>query len=350
MKPGNIALGIGVAGCVGVLIGLLLAPRVALTVWLAAFLGWSVVPIGCLAMLMMVVSVPGSWRPLLAGPLAAGASLLPLLALLFLPILIGFQLLYPWAAPDAHLPAFKTLWLSPIFWIVRAIFYFAVLIGLQHALANARETVRPAIAAGGLIIYALIGSTLGIDWAESIEPAFHSSIYGLIFLSGQWLGALAFALIVTMPGRTEKPPFAASGPLITALLFWGYIQAMQYIVIWSGDIPVEAHWYLERDAGIWSVVTWMIVFGQGVLPFLALCSPRVRESARAMAVIGLVTLAMRLVEAAWLVLPPAHLPVLPAALLLIAAWAGIGGLGAAVLLRGRERAAEAKWKFVERKV
>jgi hypothetical protein len=350
VRAGSLALGIGLAGCAASAIGLLLAPRIALTAWLAAVLGWSAVPIGCLAMLMMVVLVPGSWRPLLAGPLAAGASLLPLLALLFLPVLIGFRLIYPWAAPDAHLPAFKALWLSPVFWILRAIFYFAVLIGLQRALASARETVRPAIAAGGLIIYALIGSTLGIDWAESIEPAFHSSIYGLIFLSGQWLAALAFALVAALPGRTGKLPFAASGPLITALLFWGYIQAMQYIVIWSGDIPAEAHWYLERDAGIWSLVTWAIVFGQGVLPFLALCSPRVRESGRALVVVALVTLVMRLVEAAWLVLPPAHLPALPAALLLVAAWAGTSGLGAAMLLRGRERGAQRQWTFVERKV
>lgn len=350
MRPGGIALAIGLVGCAASAIGLLLAPRTALTVWLAAFLGWSVVPVGCLAMLMMVASVPGSWRPLLAGSLAAGASLLPLLALTFLPVLIGFRVIYPWAAPDAHLPAFKALWLSPMFWILRAIFYFAVLIGLQRALAAARETMRPAIAAGGLIIYALIGSTLGVDWAESIEPQFHSSIYGLIFLSSQWLGALAFALTLKMPGRTEKPPFAASGPLITALLFWGYIQAMQYIVIWSGDIPAEAHWYLERDAGIWSLVTWAIVFGQGVLPFLALCSPRVRESGRALIVVALATLAMRLVEAAWLVLPPAHLAAWPTALLLVAAWVAIGGLGAAMLLRGRQHGVQRQRTFVERKV
>ncbi len=349
MKPGRIALMVGLAGCVAAAIGLLLAPRVALIVWLAALLGWSAIPIGCLSLLMMVVLVPGSWRTLLAGPFAAGASLLPLAALLFLPVLIGFRLIYPWAAPGTELPAFKVLWLSPLFWILRAIFYFAVLIGLQRALAAAREEIRPAIAAGGLIAYALIGSLLGIDWAESIEPEFHSSIYGLIFLAGQWLAGLAFALLLALPGRRDRLPFAASGPLITALLFWGYIQAMQYIVIWSGDIPLEAHWYLERDAGIWGLVTWALVFGQFVLPFLALLSPRVRESAGAMLAIAGVTLAMRLVEAAWLVLPPAHLPALPAALLLVASWAAMGGLGAAWLLRGRERAAEAQISFVERK-
>lgn len=350
MKAGRIALGVGVLGCVGALIGLLFVPHVALTVWLAAFLGWSEIVIGCLAILMMVASVPGSWRPLLAPPLAAGASLLPLLALFFLPVLIGFRFIYPWAAPHTDMPAFKALWLSPVFWILRAIFYFAVLIALQRALAGAREQSRAVIAALGLILYALIGSFLGIDWAESIEPQFHSSIYGLIFLSGQWLGGIAFAMVLALPRRSEKPPFAASGPYITALLFWAYIQAMQYIVIWSGDIPIEAHWYLERDVGIWSVVTWLIVLGQGVLPFLAICSWRVRGSNRALTAVAVATLAMRLIECAWLVLPSAHLPALPAILLLVAAWIAMGGLGAALLLRGRERAAAQNWNFVERKV
>ena len=348
MRPHRLALGIGLAGCAGAALGLLLAPRVALVAWLAAFLGWSAVPIGCLAMLMMIVLVPGAWRDLLAAPLAAGAALLPLLALFFLPVLLGFGLIYPWAVPGAELPAFKALWLSPLFWILRGLLYFALLIGFQRALAAARPAARPAIAAAGLILYALIGSTLGIDWAESIEPDFHSSIYGLIFLSSQWLAALAFALAVVLPGRRAKPPFAASGPLITALFFWGYIQAMQYIVIWSGDIPAEAHWYLERDVGIWSILTWAIVFGQFVLPFLALLSPRVRESNRALIAIGGVLLTMQLADAAWLVLPPADLPPLPTALLLIAAWAAIGGLGAALLLRNRETAA-GQWTFVERK-
>ena len=335
MKPQKLAFSVGIAGCAGTAIGALLVPRVALTAWLAAFLGFSAIPIGCLALLMMVILVPGSWRPLYAEPLAKGAALLPLAALSFLPVLIRLGWIYPWVDPAtaAELPAFKALWLSPFFFTLRAIFYFGLLIGLQRALAALRPERRPPMAAAGLIVYALIGSLLGVDWAESLQPRFHSSIYGLIFLSGQWLAGLGFALLVALPRRKEQPPFAASGPLITALLFWGYIQAMQYIVIWSGDIPAEARWYLVRSADAWQIVTWTIVFGQGVLPFLALLSPRVRESNRALVGIAAVTLAMRLIVAASLVLRPAGLPPIQTVLLLAAAWAAIGGLGGGALLR-----------------
>jgi len=37
-------------------------------------------------------------------------------------------------------------------------------------------------ASAGLITYALLVSFAGIDWIESLEPEFHSSIYGLLYL------------------------------------------------------------------------------------------------------------------------------------------------------------------------
>ena len=283
---------------------------------------------------MMAQLVGGSWRPLFRDAFAGGASLLPLTALSFVPVLIGACWVYPWADPRvaAALPAFKGVWLSLPFWIVRTILYFAVFIGLWQGLIRAPERMRNGIAAGGLIVWALLASFAGVDWLESIEPSFHSSEYGLIFLAGTWIGGIALALAVVLPGR-DKGPFAAAGVFVTALLFWAYVHAMQYIVIWSGDIPAEARWYLRRTESGWAFVTWTLVGLQFVAPFLALLSPAARASRGAMLAIAGVTLAMRLVEAAWMLLPPTGLPALPTALMLVASWVAIGGFGAALLLR-----------------
>jgi hypothetical protein len=321
-------------GLAGVVAGLLIEPRIALTAWTAAAVGWAEAPLGCLALLMMVQLVGGSWRPLLQAPFAAGAALLPLTALSFVPVLIGAVWIYPWADPQvaATLPAFKSVWLSPAFWIVRTILYFGVFIGLQQAMRRAPEKARNGIAAGGLILFALLASFAGVDWLESIDPSFHSSEYGLIFLAGTWIGGIALALLMVLPARDDAPP-AASGVFVTALLFWAYLHAMQYIVIWSGDIPAEAIWYIRRTETGWVFVTWGLVALQFVAPFLALLSPWLRSSTAAMLTIAGVTLAMRLAEAAWMLLPPTGLPALPTALVLVASWAAIGGFGAAWLLR-----------------
>ncbi|GAO38466.1 hypothetical protein SCH01S_15_00910 [Sphingomonas changbaiensis NBRC 104936] len=336
---------VGIVGLAGAVAGLLIEPRIALTAWTAAAVGWAEVPLGCLALLMMVQLVGGSWRPLLQAPFAAGATLLPLTALTFVPVLIGAGWVYPWADPHvaAALPAFKSVWLSPAFWIVRTVIYFGVFVGLQQGMLRAPPEVRNGIAAGGLILFALLASLAGVDWLESIHPEFHSSEYGLIFMAGTWLGGIALALLIALPARDDAP-LAAAGVFVTALLFWGYLHAMQYIVIWSGDIPREVHWYLRRTETGWVFVTWGLVALQFVAPFLALLSPSVRSSSAGMLAIAGVTLAMRLVEAAWMLLPPTGLPALPTALLLVASWAAIGGFGAVLLLRAVRRGE----RFVER--
>jgi hypothetical protein len=325
---------VGFAGLAGIVAGLAIAPRIALTAWTAAAIGWAEAPLGCLALLMMVQLVGGSWRPLFRDAFAAGAALLPLTALSFVPVVVGAPWVYPWAEPHvaASLPAFKGAWLSPGFWMARTILYFAIFIGLEQAMRRAPAEARSGVAAGGLILFALLGSFAGVDWLESIEPGFHSSEYGLIFLAGTWIGGIALALLIALRERRQAP-FAAAGVYVTALLFWAYVHAMQYIVIWSGDIPAEAHWYLRRTDAGWAFATWAIVVLQFVLPFLALLSPAVRRSGAAMLAIAAVTLGMRPVEAAWMLLPPTGLPALPTALLLLASWAAIGGFALALLAR-----------------
>jgi hypothetical protein len=78
---------------------------------------------------------------------------------------------------------------------------------------------------------------------------------------------------------------------------------MQYIVIWAGDIPAEARWYIERGRHGWGALAWVLYGLQGLFSFAALLSPRVRNSAKAMMALAALTLVMRLVENAWLVLP-----------------------------------------------
>ena len=124
-----------------------------------------------------------------------------------------------------------------------------------------------------------------------------------MFLSFQVVAGLAFAtaMVATTTPRRDLGPYGAL--LLSALLLWAYIQAMQYLIIWAGNIPDEVKWYLRRMEGGWMVVTWALVVIQFVLPFCALLSSRVRGGAMPLLVIAAVTLASRFIEALWLVLP-----------------------------------------------
>jgi hypothetical protein len=298
------ALLIGVAGLIGCAAGVLLAPRDALIAWLVAWLGWGSIPIGSLAVLMLVALIPGSWRALYVRPLTIGTTLMPLVAIGMIPLLVGIALIYPWTDLSlGRFTGFKGAWLSTTFFVVRTIIYLLVLSLFAWGMLAARPELRARIAAVGVILYALIGSLIGIDFAESTEPQFHSSIYGLLALTNQWLAGISFAILVGLWSEHGKAPRAAAGVLVTAILMWAYMHAMQYIVIWAGDIPKEAHWYLERGRHGWWAVAWALYGVQGLFAFGALLSPSVRNSRHAMMGLAALTLLMRLIENAWLVLP-----------------------------------------------
>jgi hypothetical protein len=178
---------------------------------------------------------------------------------------------------------------------------------------------------------------MGIDVAETLTPGFHSSIYGLLILGGQWIAALAFAIAVGVGAEGKPPGLAAAGAFMVALLAWGYLHAMQFIVMWAGDIPDEVGWYLARGTNGWEFATAILFVIQGIGPFFATLSPSVRSSRNSMVAIALITLAMRPIEAAWLVLPEQNVgwAAWPLALVALVAMAGLGAAATAALQRRR---------------
>src|SRR3569833_467549 len=132
--------------------------------YLFAFLFFTGISIGSLALIMVHVLSGGAWGELLRQPLLAAARTLPLQALLAIPILAGLPALYPWASPGAgaHDPILRDQgwYLAPTFFVVRTLIYFVLWIAFLGMIgASAREPGRtralPLIASAGLIVYAV---------------------------------------------------------------------------------------------------------------------------------------------------------------------------------------------------
>jgi hypothetical protein len=140
---------------------------------------------------------------------------------------------------------------------------------------------------------------------ESLEPDFHSSIYGLLFLSFVLLNGVAFTVGAGIwLGQRIGPIRGYSALLLSMILLWAYLHAMQYIVIWSANIPDEVSWYLERSENGWQYAMIALTLGQLIIPFFALLDERVRADRRWLVALCGLTLAMRCCEAAILVVPP----------------------------------------------
>jgi hypothetical protein len=293
---------IGLAAC---LLCLLVDPHALLVSYLAAAVSVSAIPIGALAVLMITYLVRGHWTEGLHVPLIAAALTLPVAGILFVPVLIGIPWLYPWAqAAAGESGSFKALYLTGWFFAARTVLYFviwtALAVWVRRAWTDPARMIQAASA--GLIVYALTASLAGVDWIESLTPEFHSSIYGLLFMTFQVLAGLAFALTVAL-WRPSAPTFRYGPILLSALLLWAYNHAMQYIIIWSANIPEETIWYVRRESGGWGVVLWGLIALQFILPFFAMLSERVRNERGPLLAVTALTLALRFVEALLLAAP-----------------------------------------------
>lgn len=312
-RPVTLCLMGSAIAALGSAAGLMLDPRTMLACYLAAAIATLGIPLGALGMLLVTYLVPGRWTGELHPILSRGALMLPYAFVLMLPVWIGLKFVYPWGdhTPD-H--GFRAIWLTPWFFVLRTTFYFVALsiIALWAARAYRSPETRTRAASAGMIVYALLVSFAGIDWLESVEPDFHSSIYGLLFLVILLMTGLAFALTAKL-ATSQRASVKVYGPLLlAALLVWAYHHAMQYIIIWSGNLPSETVWYTERLRDGWGGALWALYTLQFIVPFIALLSERMRTGRRSLLIIAAATLALRYLETAVLLLPP--LPINPSLL------------------------------------
>ena len=59
----------------------------------------------------------------------------------------------------------------------------------------------------GAVVYGISLHFAAVDWGMSLQPVFHSTIWGPLFAAGQLLSALAFALVV-LAWLVDRPPLA----------------------------------------------------------------------------------------------------------------------------------------------
>jgi hypothetical protein len=295
--------------------------------YLIAYLFWFSVALGCLPLLMLHHLVGGTWGFVIRRILEAGTRTLPLMAVLFVPLLFGIHSLYEWSHPDVVagdvvLEA-KRAYLNVPFFIVRAIFYFAVWMAFAFFLNRWSDeqdaTGNPAIvrrfqllSAPGIVAYCLAITFAAIDWAMSLEPHWFSTIYGILFIVGQSLAALAFvipiaAMLSEAPPVSEvmkAPVFQDLGNLLLAfVMLWAYISFSQYLIIWSGNLPEEITWYLNRGRNGWQWVAAFLALFHFAVPFALLLGRGNKRNKMLLAGIATAVLLMRWVDVYWLVAP-----------------------------------------------
>ncbi len=286
--------------------------------------------LGCLALGMVHQLSGGAWGVVLRRPIGAATRVLPIMTILFLPIVLGMGRLYSWTHADLvaqdEILQHKHVYLNTPFFLVRAAIYFTVWNGISYFLnawsleqdqtGNTRLSRRmQTLSAAGLLGYGLTITFASFDWLMSIDPHWFSTIYGVLIIGGQGLTAIAF-LVVVIAWLSRREPLDAlivpahfhdAGNLMLAfVMLWAYFSFSQYLIIWSADLPHEIAWYQDRLQTGWRTIGVLLVVLHFAAPFLVLLSRRVKRTSAALEKVAMGILAVRLIDLFWLIAPEFH--------------------------------------------
>ncbi len=323
----RVALGAAGVGLVAGVIGWMIEPGQFYRSYLFAYLFWIGLSLGCLAIVMLHHLMGGDWGACVRRFAEAGAMVLPIMVILFVPIALGLRHLYPWARPEevAHdaVLKHKEPWLNVEFFLLRVTIYGLVWVAMSWRLWSGSLSLdrEPdgriirrlhSLSAGGMLVYFITMSLATVDWIMSREPHWYSTIMGFQVICGQGVTAVSFLILVLISVR-KQPPFREfvrrehfndlGNLLLTLVILWTYMSFVQLLICWMGNKQDEISWYLQRlNNGWWGIGIILVLF-HFLVPFFTLLIRDAKRNVRLMTWLCSALLFLRLLDLFFMIAP-----------------------------------------------
>jgi hypothetical protein len=296
--------------------------------YLMGYTFWLGLGLGSLGVALVQFLTGGNWGLVTRRVFEAGAATLPLMAVLFVPVLLGLPRLYVWARPEVvavdPVLQHKAVYLNIPFFVGRTLVYlisWVVLAVLLRRWSAAQDRTGDSavlrrlqrLSIIGALVLGLTVSFAAIDWLMSLDADWFSTMYPPMVSMGDLLLALAFGIVVVAwlaPSSALRELLTPQvyndlGSLLLAfLMLWAYMAYFQYLLIWSGNLTDEIPWYLRRVEGGWLPVAVVVGAVGFMVPFYLLLFRALKRNRRTLAAIAALLIAMRLIDVFWLVEPP----------------------------------------------
>jgi len=349
-------------GIAGLVVSLLIAVSVdggvkrAYHSYLMNFCYFLSLSLGGLVFVMIQHLSRAGWSVVVRRISEAVAANVLFLVVLFVPILFGMHHLFPWTREELvasdPLLQWKQPYLNVPFFIIRCLIYFGVWCGLSYFLlrwSQEQDASRsPALtlrmerwSAPGILLFAITVTFASFDLLMSRDPHWFSTIYGVYYFGGSFLGFVSLLPVIFFALRLNgyirrsvtAEHFHDLGKLMLGFtVFWAYIAFSQFLLIWYADLPEETGWYARRLEGQWGWLSFLLLAGHFIIPFIGLLFRYPKRRLRYLAPWGLFILVMHWLDLYWLSMPEfywgvegADTGVIPFHLLDLTTLLGIGG-------------------------
>ena len=229
-------------------------------------------------------------------------------------------------AKHAEVMALKTPYLNKTFFFIRAVLYFLSWVWVSRKLfgnsVKQDASGDPALTVSSqrsapvaLIVFALTTTFAAFDWLMSLEPSWISTIFGVNFFAQSIVSLFAVTILMGLSlranGHFKKAVniehFHDLGKLqFGFLVFWAYVNFSQFMLIWYASIPEETTYYHRRwsEGGDgWKAWSLAIIFGHFIVPFFIIISRNAKRALTPLGVGAAIVLFFHFVMVYWLVLP-----------------------------------------------
>jgi hypothetical protein len=305
---------------------------------------------GGLVLLMLQYVSGGKWGLLLRRPLEAMSRTFPFVILLWVPLAIAVftKHLYLWARYPTDASAKQALDLglmgkeqyltmvakramfAPVSFLIQSLVVFSILMIFTYLLnkwsldrdADPAAGTEPSferwrirfenLSGPGIFLYVVMMTDVILLWVMSLDVTWYSSMWGLKFLVGQGYGVFALSLITvislsrvepikTLLRKTEQHDL---GKLCFAFVMLNiYLTFAEFLIIWSGNVPDEIPWYLNRIHGGWWTICSLDFICHWLIPFCLLLSRNLKRDKRRLKALAIFMILARFIDMFWIIEP-----------------------------------------------
>ncbi|TVQ65094.1 MAG: hypothetical protein EA360_10695 [Balneolaceae bacterium] len=342
--------GFGAVGLIASLAGYFLNSEQFFFSYLTSFTFFTSIALASLILVMIHHITKSSWGTVIRRIPESFSSNLWIWSIFVIPVLLGMSTLYSWTntAYVANDPIMlgKVPYLNEPFFIIRQIFYFAVWgymgyrlhkISIEMDNTNNWGLVQALrkISAPGILIFSLTVAFASFDWLMSLDAHWFSTMFGVYFFAMSF--QVLFPIIILMVFWMHK-----NGILKNTIgkahiydlgawffgfsVFYAYIAFSQFLLIYYANIPEETLWFYHRLEGSWSFVTYAILIGRFVLPFIVLLNRDLKHNNNLLIGVSVLVIVMHIVELHWIVMPVLSHSGISLSWLDLATFVGLGGV------------------------
>ena len=342
--------GFGAVGLIASVVGYFLDSEQFFFSYLASFTFFTSIALASLILVMIHHVTKSSWGTVLRRIPESFFANLWIWGIFIIPILIGMSSLYSWTnteyVADDPIMLGKVPYLNVPFFVIRQFFYFAIWGYLGYRLHKVSVEMDKTndwgmvqvlrnLSAPGILIFALTVAFASFDWLMSLDAHWFSTMFGVYFfaMSFQALFPIIILLVFWMHRKgilnntIGKAHIYDLGAWFFGFsVFYAYIAFSQFLLIYYANIPEETLWFYHRMEGSWAFVTYALLFGRFIIPFILLLNRDTKHNHKLLVITSILVIVMHLIEIHWIVMPVLHHDGVSISWLDLVTLVGLGGI------------------------